>query len=137
MDVERPAIRDLQALSRDGLDPDVVSPGSNGALNPGAQQVVEYAEQRILHVDSERQQPVEEGGDRRQVLTEAAVVIGKPPSGGVFERLQRAALDLATIDQKVELAERRPGIDGFEIVIGAEQPLAAGLAVALGGGAKR
>src|SRR5712672_689202 len=58
-------------------------------------------------------------------------------SGGVFEGLKRAALDLAAIDQKVELAECRPGVDGFEIIIGAEQPLAAGLALALGDGAER
>src|SRR5258705_3234238 len=32
---------------------------------------------------------------------------------------------------------RRPGIDGFEIVIGAEESLAAGLALALGDGAER
>jgi hypothetical protein len=75
--------------------------------------------------------------DRRQVLTEAAVVIGEPQSGGVFERLKRAALDLAAIDQKVELAQRRPGVDGFEIVVGAEESLAAGLALALGDGAER
>src|SRR5712672_1451157 len=58
-------------------------------------------------------------------------------SGGVFEGLKRAALDLAAIDQKVDLAQRRPGVEGFEIVVGAEQPLAAGLALALGDGAER
>jgi len=35
MHIERPAIRDLQALGRDGLDPNVVGAGSDGALDPG------------------------------------------------------------------------------------------------------
>src|SRR6202011_4513677 len=55
----------------------------------------------------------------------------------VLEGLERAALDLAAVDQHVKLAEGRPRIDGFEIVVGAEQALAAGLALALGDGAER
>src|SRR3546814_19103199 len=57
--------------------------------------------------------------------------------GGVLERLQRTAVDLAGIEQDVELAQRGAAIDGFEVVVGAEQPLPAGLALALGAGAER
>ena len=51
--------------------------------------------------------------------------------------LQRAALDLAGVEQLVELAQRGAGVGAFEIVVGAEQALAAGLALALGDGAER
>ena len=64
MDVERPAIRHLQALRCDGLNSDIISARRDGALDPGAQQVVEHAEQCVLHIDGERQQPVEQGSYR-------------------------------------------------------------------------
>ena len=67
----------------------------------------------------------------------AAVAVGQLQAGRVLERLQRAALDLAGVEQDIELAQRRAAIDGFEIVVGAEQALAAGLALALGDGAER
>ena len=137
MDVERPAIGDDQALGRDRLDAEVIGARRDGALDLGAQQILEHAEQRVLQIDGQREQPIEEGGDRRQVFAQAAVVVGEPQAGRVLERLQRAALDLAGVEQHIELAQRRAAIDGFEIVVGAEQALAAGLTLSLGDGAER
>jgi len=137
MSVERAAVGDDQALGHDRLDTDVVGARGDGAFDLGLEQIVEHAKQRVLQVDGEREQPIEEGCDRRQVLTQAAVIIGQPQAGRVLERLQRAAVDLPHIEQEIELAERRPRIDGFEIVVGPEQALAAGLPLALGDGAKR
>ena len=47
------------------------------------------------------------------------------------------ALDLAADQQHVELAQRIARVVAFEIVLGAEQALPAGLALALGDGAQR
>src|SRR3984893_8301324 len=41
------------------------------------------------------------------------------------------------MQQLIELAKGRLGVGAFEIVVGAEQPLAAGLALAAGDGAER
>ena len=95
MDVERPPVGHDQALGRQRLDADVVGAGGDRALDLGAQQILEHAEQRVLQVDGQRQQAIEEGGDRRQLLAQAAVLVGQAQAGGVLERLQRAALDLA------------------------------------------
>ena len=137
MDVECAAIRDGEALGSHRLDALIIGAGSDGALDLGAQQILEHAEQPVLQIDSQREEPVEKGGDRRQILAQAAVAIGQPQAGRVLERLQRAALDLAAVKQEIELAQRRAAIDGFEIVGGAEQTLAAGLALAPGDGAER
>ena len=99
--------------------------------------ILEHAEQRVLQVDGQRQQPVEEGRDRRQVLTQAAVLVGQPQPGRVLERLERAAFDLAAEQQHIELAQRGAAIVGFEIVVRPEQALPAGLALALGDRAQR
>ena len=135
--VKRAAIGDDQALSDDRLDADIVGARRDGAFDLGPQQILEDAEQRVLQTDGQREQPVEEGGDRRQVLAQAAVAVGEPQPGRVLERLQRAAFDFAGIEQEIELAQRGARVDGFEIVVCAEQSLAAGLALALGDGAER
>ena len=132
MRVDRFAAGDGQALGRHGLDAMIVVAGRNRALDAGAQKVLEHLEQGVLQRDGQRQQPVEEGRDRRQVLAQSAVLVGQPQPGRGFEGLQRAAFDLAAVDQHIELAQRRAAMDGFQIVVGAEQPLAAGLALPLG-----
>src|SRR5262249_27961188 len=105
--------------------------------DPSPQQAVEHAKQRVLQVDAEREQPIEKGGDRRQVLAQAPVAIGQPQTGRVLERVERAALDFACEEQEIELAQGGARIDRFEIVVGAEQALAAGLTLALSNGAER
>ncbi len=51
--------------------------------------------------------------------------------------LERTTFDLAGEQQEIELAQGGSAIGRFEIVVGAEQALAAGLALALGDGAQR
>ena len=85
----------------------------------------------------QRQQPVEEGRDRRQLLAQRPVAIGQLEPGRRLELLQRAALDLAGEEHGIELAQRSAGIGALQIVLGPEQALAAGLALALGDGAQR
>lgn len=137
MDVKRAAIGDHQALGRQGLDADVIVARGDGALDPRLQQLLEGFEQRVLQIDAQREQPVEKGRDRRQIFPQAAVPVGKLQTGRVLEHGERAARDLAGIEQHVELAQRRARIDGFEVVVGAEQALAARLALALGDRAER
>ena len=45
-------------------------------------------EQRVLHVDAQRQQAVEEGMDGRHALADAAVVIKERQAGRLFEALE-------------------------------------------------
>jgi len=103
VNVESAAIRDAQALGRDGLHPDVMGAGRNRALDPGSQQVVEHREYGVLEIDGQGEQPVEEGRDRRQVFPERAVIVRQLQAGRALEGLERAALDLAAVDQEIEL----------------------------------
>src|SRR3546814_887014 len=68
---------------------------------------------------------------------QAAIAVRQLEAGGVLEGLQGTAFDLAGIQQHVELAQRGVAIDGFEVVVGAEQPLPASLTLALSDGAER
>ena len=111
--------------------PEAIAP-----VDLGVKQLLEGREQDALKLDGQRQQPVEEGGDRRQIVFDA-IVVHQLQAGRCLEPLKRAALDLAAHDQKVELAQRITGIEAFEIVLGPEQPLPAGLALPAGDGAQR
>jgi hypothetical protein len=71
--------------------------------------LLEGGEQDALKLDGQRQQPVEEGGDRRQLVLDA-VVVHQLQAGGGLEALERAALDLAAHEQEIELAQRIAGI---------------------------
>ena len=66
-----------------------------------------------------------------------AVLVGEVETGRLLEFGERTALDLAAVDQLVELAQRGAGIGAFEIVVGPEQPLTAGLALPPGDRAER
>src|SRR3546814_18154668 len=68
---------------------------------------------------------------------QAAIAVRQLEAGGVLEGLQGTAFDLAGIQQHVELAQRGVAIDGFAVVVGAEQPLPASLTLALRDGAER
>ena len=111
MGVERAALDDAQRFRRDGLDAEIVGAGRDGALDLRAQQILERAEQHVLQVDGEREQPVEEGRDRRQFFAQRAVGIGQVKPGRGLEFPERTAFDLAGIEQRVELAQRRAAID--------------------------
>src|SRR5260370_26476829 len=71
MGVERPAIRDGETLGSHRLDAEIIGARSDGALDLGAQQILEHAEQRVLQIDGQREEPIEKGGDRRQVFSDA------------------------------------------------------------------
>src|SRR5207245_8313777 len=76
-------------------------------------------------------------GDRRQLLLDRAVLIEQVEAGGVLEFGQRTALDPAGVEQLIELAQRGLGVGALQIVVGAEEALAAGLALAAGDRAER
>ena len=87
MRVDGPAAGDGQTLGRHGLDPVIIGAGRDRALDAGAQKVLEHLEQGVLQRDGQRQQPVEEGRDRRQVFAQTAVLVGQPQPGRVLEGL--------------------------------------------------
>src|SRR5438445_3799016 len=91
--VDRPPIDNPEAFGPHRLDPEVVDPGSDGAFDPGAQQILEDAEERVLQVDGQRQQAVEERGDRRQVFAQRAIAVDQPQARGGLECLERTARD--------------------------------------------
>ena len=137
MRVDGAALDNAQRIRRDGLDAEIVDAGSDGALDLRPQQILERAEQGVLRINGKREHAVEERRDRRQLLAQAAVGVSKAKPCRGLEGLQRASIHLSGIEQRVELAQGGAGIDGFEIVLGAEQPLAAGLALPLGDRAQR
>ena len=128
MGVDRLPVGDDEALGRQRLQSDIIGAGRDRALDPRAQQLLERGEQDVLQIDSQRQQPVEEGGDRRQLVLDA-VAVDKLQPGRILERLKRTIHDLAGDEQDVELAQRIARVMAFEIVFGAEQALPAGLAL--------
>ncbi len=78
-----------KALGRQRLQTDIIGTAGNGSLDAGGQQLLEGREQDVLQVDGQSQQAIEERGDRRQVIPDAARV-RQLQSGRILERLKRA-----------------------------------------------
>ena len=91
MGVDRPPVGDDEALGRQRLQPDVVDAGRDRALDPRGQQLLERGEQDVLQLDGQRQQPVEEGRDRRQLVLDA-VGVGQLQAGRVLEASEASSL---------------------------------------------
>ena len=136
MGVDDAPIGDDEALGAQRLQAGIVGAGRDRAFDASGEQLLECGEQDVLQVDGERQQPVQEGGDRRQLVLDA-VGIHQLQAGRVLERLERATLHLAANKQMIELTQRVAAVMAFEIVLGPEQALAAGLALAAGDRAQR
>ncbi|CAM5632847.1 hypothetical protein SSCI18S_05682 [Sphingobium scionense] len=117
VDMDGPAVGDDEAFGLKRLQPEVIDAAGDGALDLGVEELLKGRKQDALQFDSERQQPVEEGSDRRQLILDA-VVVHQLQAGGVLEHLQRAAIDLAADQQQVKLAERVARIVRFQIVLG-------------------
>jgi hypothetical protein len=105
MGVDRAALHDPQRRRRDGLDADIVGSGRDGAFDLGLQQRLECREQRVLQVY---------GQCRRQLLLQRPVAVRERKPSRVLEPLQRAALDLARVEQHVELPQRRARVDALQ-----------------------
>ena len=136
MGVDRTPVGDDEALGAQRLQTGVIRAGCDCAFDAGGEQLFERGEQHVLQVDRERQQPVEEGGDRRQLILDAVGIHELQPRR-VFEGLKRAAFDLAAHEQMIELAQRIAPVVAFQIVLGPKKSLAAGLTLAAGDRAER
>ena len=77
MRVERAPRDHGQALRPDRLDADVVNARRDRALDLGREQAFEHLEEPVLQRDRQRQQPVQKGRDRRQILAQRPVAIGQ------------------------------------------------------------
>ncbi len=128
MDVDHPSIGNGEAFTLQSLQPDIVSPTGHRPLDPGGEQALEGREQHALQRDGQGQEPVEEGGDRRQLVEQAAGLTRQAQARSRLEGVERASLDPATHDQPVELAQCVAGVGALQVVLGPEQALAAGLA---------
>ena len=109
MGVDHPGIGDAEALGAQRLEPEVIDPGGDGALDPLIEQFLEGREEYGLHVDRQREQAIEEGRDRGQVVLQT-VVIGQAEAGGILEGPERAARHIAAIDAAVKLTQSVAGI---------------------------
>ncbi len=118
-----------EALGPHGLNPDIEGPGLHSAFDRCLHQALEDLEELVLERDRQSEDAIEEGRDGRKLFQQAAIPICEIEPRCRFETRKRARLDPAGIDQLVKLAERQAAIDGFEIVLGPEHALAAGLAL--------
>ena len=134
MNINCPPISDDKALGAQRFQPDVIGAGCDRTLDASGQQPLERREENVLQLDGERQQPVQEGRDRRKLILDA-VRINELQSRRVFEHLERAALDLAAGHEHIELAQRITPVLAFEIVLGPEQALPPGLSLTARDGA--
>ena len=128
MRVDGIAICDDEALRSQRLQANVIDAAGDGALHFGVEQLLEGGEEDALKLDRQRQQAVQECGDRRQFVLDP-VGVHQLQAGGGLEAFERAALDLAAHGQEIELAQRVARVGAFEIVLGTEQALSAGLAL--------
>src|SRR3546814_19383620 len=114
MDMDGPAIGDDEALGPQRLQPDVVASGSDGAFDLGVQQPLERREQHALKLDGKRQEPIEERGDRRELVLYPGG-IRQRQAGGVLEPPERATVDLPPPQQQIKLPPRVPRRMTFQI----------------------
>ena len=116
MGVDRAPVSDDEAFGPEGFQTNVMYPGRDGAFDPSGQQLLEGGEQRVLQVDGQRQQAVEESGDRRQIILDA-VGVGELQSGRFLERLKGATVDLAPGQKHVELTQRIAAVSALEVIL--------------------
>ena len=126
MSINRPPVSDDKALGAERFQADIIDPGCDRALDASGQQLLEGGEENILQLDGERQQPVEEGRNGRQLVLQP-IGIHKLQAGRVLKPFERTAVDLASRQQHVELTQGIPAVLAFEIVLGTEQALPSGL----------
>src|ERR1700754_830455 len=131
MNIDGLSIDDDKALRAKRFQPDVIGAGRDGSLDSSGQQLLKSREKDILKLDGERQQPVEEGRDRRKLILQP-IGVHKLQSGRVFEPFERAAFQLAAHEQQVKLTQRIAAILAFQIVLRPEQALPSGLALTSG-----
>ena len=111
---------DGERVGSDGLDAPLEGAGLDGNLDVGLDPGLERGEERVLLVDGERQQAVEELRHRRQVLLEVAFP-GELEPGGLLEVGERPALDVTAPERDVELAQGRLGVGALQVVAGPEE----------------
>ena len=129
MGVDRAPFGDREALGAQSLQPDIVGPRRDSAFDACGQQLLERREQHVLQIDGQRQQAIEKGSDRRQLVLDA-VGVHQLQTGGVLQGLKRAAVHLTPDQKHVELPQRVAPVVAFEVILGPEQALAASLALA-------
>src|SRR3546814_17371595 len=93
----------------------------------GVQQPLDRREQHALKLDGKRQEPIEERGDRRELVLDPGG-IRQQQAGDVLEHLDRAAVDLAAHHQQIKLPQSVTRGRAFQIALWPEQALAYGRA---------
>src|SRR6185436_8945719 len=94
MSINRLPVGDDKALSAERFQADVVDTRCDRALDASGQQLLEGGEEDILQLDGERQQPVEEGRNGRQLVLQP-IGIRQLQAGRVLKPVERATVDLA------------------------------------------
>ena len=112
MSIDRPPVSDDKALGAERFQPDVIGTRCDRALDASGQQLLEGGEEDVLQLDGERQQPVEEGRDRRQLVLQP-IGIRQLQAGRVLKPLERAAVDLAPRPAACRAGATHRGRSGF------------------------
>ena len=130
MGVDRLPVGDDEALGRQRLQPGIVGAGRDRALDPRRRATARTASKstfcRSMVSASRRLRKVVIGGSSS--LMPLASISFSPVASS--KRLSEQPSTLPRDEQEIELAQRIAGIVAFEIVLGAEQALPAGLALA-------
>jgi hypothetical protein len=71
MGVDRLPIHHIVGFGSQRFQADIVCAARDRTLDASGQQLLECRERDVLQVDGQRQQPIEEGGDRRQLVPDA------------------------------------------------------------------
>jgi hypothetical protein len=79
------AFDDAEALGDQGLDADIVGAGGKRGLDARLEQLLEGGEQRVLQIDAQSKDAVEELRDRRQFLAQRSVLVGEIEAGRLLK----------------------------------------------------
>jgi len=82
--VDRAALGNAEALGGQRLDADVVGEGRQRGFDARIEEALEGGEERVLQIDPQRQDAIEELRDRRQLLAQRAVFVEEIEAGRVL-----------------------------------------------------
>ena len=117
-------------LDDDGLDADIKGAALARRIDARLDERHIFLEDGVLGPDPQRQQAVEPALDWRQVVKQAATLVGQQLQSRHFdEALEGRALELAAIQQRIPLQERVARIVAFQIIHRIEKILAPGLSL--------
>ncbi|ARU03147.1 hypothetical protein LOKVESSMR4R_03924 (plasmid) [Yoonia vestfoldensis] len=131
------AVDDFEFLGLERFEADIERACLARIFDDGREEPAEGLEDRVLHVDAEREATIQELLDRRQGLFHRAIRFIERQPSHLLEFRIGAGLDLTRTQLVEELAQRSACVGALKVVLGTEHVLTAGLALSLGDGTQR